>query len=82
MLQAFITKNQTKHLPMATINPKEEVLKVYPDAVCGWDYNVNQTHAIRYWIKNGDKLLSEKFSTSLLSWQNAYDNNIKNQNNI
>jgi hypothetical protein len=50
---------------------KEKVLSVYSNAYCEWDYNVQRTHAIRFWIKNGNETLTTKYSTAKAAWQNA-----------
>lgn len=67
---------------MATINHKEEVLKVYPDAVCNHFYNDGmQSAPSLYYIKAEGKYLNEYSQlTEDLAWQNAYNTHIKNQN--
>ena len=62
------------------MNAKQQVLKVYPDAVCGWDYNVLGTHAFRYWIQSGANILSTKFADKEQAWINALNNIEHNQN--
>lgn len=64
---------------MATINFKEEVLKVYPDAVSSASYNKYGDHLFLYTIKRDVRVsISKDFYNVDLAWQNAYDN-IKNQ---
>jgi len=62
---------------MATINFKEEVLKVYPDAYCRVDkydnYHINSIYDEGVRSQYGYSLVSEDNA-----WQNAY-NNILNQ---
>lgn len=65
---------------MATINFKEEVLKVYPDAVCKrsklWNgYFANQIYT-NYSSKK--RTFLEEGNNENAAWQNAY-NNILNQ---
>jgi hypothetical protein len=75
-----------KHLQTMATNFKEEVLKVYPDAVCTRKYGYNErgykTKVFMFAIhenKTQNKFLSESwFDTSKQAWQNAY-NNILNQ---
>lgn len=58
------------------INHKEEVLKVYPDAVCNPMYNGDYISEYVVWDKGNIKGYGGNIKSA---WQNAY-NNIKNQN--
>jgi len=53
---------------------KQQVLKVYPDAVCEWDYNVLGTHSVRYSIQSGWNTISTYCDTEEQAWQNALNN--------
>lgn len=64
------------------INHKDEVLKVYPDAVCKrsklWNgYFANQIY-INYSSKK--RTFLEEGNNENEAWQNAYNTHIKNQN--
>jgi len=70
------------------INHKEEVLKVYPDAVCTRRYGYNEmgkrtkvfTFAIHENKTQHNFFSKYWFDTSNEAWQSAYNTHIKNQN--
>ena len=50
---------------------KEQVLKVYPDAVHDWEYNVQGNHSITYYVKSGSERISDRSQTIQSAWQSA-----------
>ena len=71
----FIRGNRLTLLKIITHDvqtAKEKVLSLYPMAYCEWDYNVSETHAFRYYIKNkkGGDDITIRFNTPEQAWEN------------